>query len=389
MLLKMKRILLISPFFYPEPISTGKYNTLLAKELSCSVDEIDVLCAHPIYPKWVVEPTSKQIKGISAIRGGRYLRFPGNVLLRRAILELWFCFFVFYKLVFLRKKYSNIIPVFPPSLFMVFVPFFSKKAKVSGIVHDLQGIYANRDQGLMKKIIFRIIKAVEKRAFNSCDHLIFLSEDMMRVASETYNLDPSNNSVNYPFVTIDVFTDKERLAHIIPNNATSLVYSGALGEKQAPKQLARFMDAVMQNNSAIKAYIFSQGSEFESLRREYSSISFHPLVDEDDLPELLMRSSVQIVPQAEGTSDGSLPSKLPNLLASGCKIFCITDPGSELVRILESYSNASVEHKWETEVLRNSCLDLFNRQDFSESDSVLLDKFRIETLVDKILTEQL
>lgn len=383
----MKRVLLISPFFYPEPISTGKYNTLLAKELSCSVDQIDVLCAHPIYPKWVVEPTSKQIKGITAIRGGRYLSFPGNVLLRRAILEIWFCFFVVYKLVFLRKKYSNIISVFPPSLFMVFVPFFSKKAKVSGIVHDLQGVYANRDQGLIKKIIFRLIKAVEKRAFSSCDHLIFLSEDMMRVASETYNLEPSNNCVNYPFVTVDVFTDKENLAHIIPKNTTSLVYSGALGEKQAPKQLACFMETVVQKNPSIKAYIFSQGPEFESLRLEHPGINFHPLVDEEDLPELLIRSSVQIVPQAEGTSDGSLPSKLPNLLASGCKIFCITDPGSELVRILESYSNASVQHKWNVDILSDSCLDLIHNNVSKQSDADLLDKFRIQTLVDKILME--
>ncbi|WP_173508070.1 hypothetical protein [Marinobacterium sp. xm-d-564] len=381
----MNKVLILSPFFYPEPISTGKYNSLVAKELSSQVDSIDVLCAHPIYPKWKVEPTSNQLECVTAIRGGRYLKFPNNVLIRRAVLELWFCLFVLFKLTFSKKKYTHIVPVFPPSLFMLFVPLLARKANITGIVHDLQGVYANRNSGFLKKLIFGAIKAVEKRAFKSCDQLIFLSEDMMRVASEQYDLDVGKNTVNYPFVTIDKFTNKGNLRHIIPDDQIALVYSGALGEKQAPKQLASFMEAVVQANDNVKAYIFSQGPEFETLKSEYQTIQFHSLVDEDDLPELLMRSSVQILPQAEGTSDGSLPSKLPNLLASRCKIFCITDPGSELVRILNSYSNATVEHKWDIEQLRDSCQELINSDVTSEADNELLDKFRIQTLVDKIL----
>lgn len=381
----MNKILMISPFFYPEPISTGKYNTIVAKELSSNGFKVEVLCSHPIYPKWKVEPTADVLEGVNTIRGGRYLKFPNNVLMRRAILELWFCFFVLFKLAFSKNKYTHIVPIFPPSLFMLFVPLLAKKAKITGIVHDLQGIYANRNSGFVKRVIFGAIKLVESRAFKSCDQLIFLSEDMMRVASEQYDLDVEKNSVNYPFVTIERFTNKGNLSHIIPDDQVSLVYSGALGEKQAPKQLASFMEAVVQANDNVKAYIFSQGPEFESLKSEHQAIQFNSLVDEDDLPELLMRSSVQILPQAEGTSDGSLPSKLPNLLASGCKIICITDPGSELVRILNSYSNATVEHKWDIEQLRGSCQGLLNSDVTSEADNELLDKFRIQTLVDKIL----
>ncbi|WP_292959259.1 hypothetical protein [Neptuniibacter sp. UBA6509] len=383
---QMNNILIISPFFFPEPISTGKYNTLVAKELSQGTGCIDVLCAHPIYPKWKIEPTSKQLVGVNAIRGGKYLKFPKNVLLRRAVLELWFCIFVFFRLLFSKKKYTHIVPIFPPSLFMILVPFFTKKAKITGIVHDLQGIYAKRNSGFLKKIIFSFIKTIEKKAFRNCDQLIFLSEDMMRVASSEYDLDPTKNSVNYPFVTIDEFSDVGKLNHIIPDNQVSIVYSGALGEKQAPNELAEFMESVVQANSNVKAYIFSQGPEFELLKNNYTNINFHPLVDEEDLSELLVRSTVQILPQAQGTSDGSLPSKLPNLLASGCKIFCITDPGSELVRILNSYSNAAVEHEWDNVKLSEGCLKLLSSDVKSEVDNELLSKFRIQTLVDKILT---
>ena len=43
---KMK-ILILSPFFFPEPISTGKFNTALAKALRDKGMEVTVICSHP------------------------------------------------------------------------------------------------------------------------------------------------------------------------------------------------------------------------------------------------------------------------------------------------------------------------------------------------------
>jgi colanic acid biosynthesis glycosyl transferase WcaI len=381
----MKKILLLSPFFYPEPISTGKYNTVVAKELSKEVDSIDVFCAHPIYPKWKVEPSDKQLDGITAIRGGRWLKFPNNVLLRRAVLEIWFCFFVFFKLITSNKKYTHIVAIFPPSLFMLLVPILTKKSKLVGIVHDLQGIYANRKAGKLKKTIFSIIKWVEKRSFKACDKLIFLSEDMMKLAEKEYNLDHSKNVVRYPFVTINEFKNKENLNSIIPNSQKSIVYSGALGEKQAPEKLVNFMEQFVAQNSDFKAYIFSQGPIFDSLKLKYTNITFNSLVDENDLSELLLRSSIQVLPQETGTSDGSLPSKLPNLLASGCRILCITDAGSELVRLLNDYSLAEVNHNWEVEDLILQTTKLVNKINSNDSDQTLLNKFTKSALVDSVI----
>ena len=109
-------ILLISPFFYPEPISTGKYNTDLVKELVKFGAKVTVICSHPIYPEWKVNFTTKTLTGVEIIRGGGYVRYPSNNLLRRFLLELWFAFFVFRNIIKLRKKIDVIIPVFPPSL---------------------------------------------------------------------------------------------------------------------------------------------------------------------------------------------------------------------------------------------------------------------------------
>lgn len=381
----MNNILLLSPFFYPEPISTGKYNTIIAKELSTEVDSIDVLCSHPIYPKWKVETSVKQLDGVKAIRGGKWLKFPNNVLLRRAVLEIWFFLFVFYKMLTSNKKYSHVVAIFPPSLFMMLVPMLAKKSQLVGIVHDLQGIYAKQNSGLLKRWIFSAIKKVESRAFSCCDKLIFLSEDMKKSAIKEYMLQKDKCYVHYPFVTINKFQDNNDLTDIINNKQRTLVYSGALGDKQAPEQLATFMNALSKANDDVESYIFSQGPIFESLKVRFPNIHFYDLVEEKDLPELLLRSSIQILPQAIGTSDGSLPSKLPNLLASKCKILCITDEGSELVRILNNYTGAKVTSSWDINNLIEITEYLLNYELDNSDNTSLLAMFKKESLVKRIL----
>jgi hypothetical protein len=54
------------------------------------------MCCHPVYPKWEVEPTDDQLGSILSIRGGSWLKFPSNMLLRRVILEMWYLQFVFF-----------------------------------------------------------------------------------------------------------------------------------------------------------------------------------------------------------------------------------------------------------------------------------------------------
>jgi colanic acid biosynthesis glycosyl transferase WcaI len=61
-----------------------------------------------------------------------------------------------------------------------------------------------------------------------------------------------------------------------------------------------------------------------------SKIHFHGLVGKEYLEELYHKSDVQIIPQKDGTPKGFLPSKLPSLLASNCKVFFINQDNSEL-----------------------------------------------------------
>ena len=92
-----KNILLISPFFFPEPISTGKFNTNFVKGLVDKGHKVRVLCFHPFYPDWKVKKSDAQLEGIEIIRGGSKISYPKKIIFRRLVLEFSFAFFILRK----------------------------------------------------------------------------------------------------------------------------------------------------------------------------------------------------------------------------------------------------------------------------------------------------
>lgn len=352
---------IVSPFFHPEPISTGKYNAAVAAALAARGHDVTVICSYPIYPDWQPCDVSEELPGVTAFRGGRALRYPAKPVLRRALLELWFSFHVARNL---RKAWrgGTIVAVMPPSLFMLALTWIAgRNARVIGVVHDLQDVYADRKPSLAGRILGAGIRWVEGKAFHSCERLVFLSETMRQRCLETHQLDPARSSVQYPFVSPDLGMDEQDASavdHLFDPGRKAIVYSGALGEKQAPDKLVTLIIAILNQHPDWQARIFSQGPIFDRLKAIYAHerLAFLPLVPPEHLPALLRRSDVQVIPQESGTSEGSLPSKLPNLIASGTRILCITDAGSELTHVLAAYDAARVATSWDVQ----HCLNAFS-----------------------------
>jgi glycosyltransferase involved in cell wall biosynthesis len=389
-MIKQKRILLVSPFFYPEPISTGKFNTALAKALRDNNYYVTVLCSHPFYPKWIPKVSNKNIEKINIIRGGAYIKYPKKTLLKRFLLEVWFALFVLKNVLGIRKKIDFIVPVFPPSFYFYFLTSVLKKGtKTIGIVHDLQEVYANNNHGGMNKIIRILINKIEGKALRSCDKLIFLSEEMKKTAKIYYNLEEDKMEVKYPFVNLNITKTTNDLDGILSKNKKHVVYSGALGIKQNPNKVYEFYEYASKNITNTEFHFFSQGDIYEKLKRKNTNdnIRFHDLVPEKNILELYKKSTVQIIPQLPGTSKGSLPSKLPNLLISGCKLLVITDENSEIHKLFNKYDLKSVVTLWDNNVLCTKLVELIQDNDKVCSNNVQIAKelFQLNHLVDKII----
>ncbi len=357
---------LLSPFFFPEQISTGKYNYFLAKRLIEKGAEVTVFCSHPLYPEWYPRPYSENVPGMKIVRGGDKVRYPRSPVLRRAVLELWYFLF----LVRNRKRILKgdvIVAIYPPGLFLLCKWLFVNKPVV-GIVHDLQATYAKKQGGAIGGLVQWATRFVEKRAFWGCSRLIFLSRAMAARAEKEYGLDARKNEVCYPFVSTDFPRDVgNNLLELFDPRYRHVVYSGALGEKQSPRELLRFFKQILAMDNDVVCHIFSRGGYFEELREQSAGVwerrlMFHDLVDERDLPELYNRSNLQIIPQQSGSSDSSLPSKLPNLLAAGVPVFVVTDEKGELAELLADVPFALVVHSWDDKKIAEQFLGFLRAQ---------------------------
>jgi colanic acid biosynthesis glycosyl transferase WcaI len=391
-----------SPFFYPETISTGKYNTILSQALAERGVEVNVVASHPFYPNWKPARSNLGLAHTTVYRGGAWVRYPKSVLLRRLVLECWFCFHAIYRTWRDRQDLMTVIGIFPPSLFFLFIGMMiPRSAKKIGIVHDLQGRLGLTGPGVGQRILYQMVKAVEKNVFRSCDKLIFLSHSMAERASEEYGLKLEKVAVNYPFVTVNGENkDESNLAGLFVEGARHVVYSGALGKKQNSYRLYEFFRESALEFPDVHFHLFSGGPTFEELKKAHDSnscgrIHFHDLVPESDLEELYARSTLQLIPQSDVSSSACLPSKLPNILACGCPVLAICEAGSELAGIVEQIKSSVVAHSWDTEVLlpklRNA-LEMANSQSRESrrenAKNLLLDLFSLNALVDCILGQR-
>ncbi|MGO8718331.1 MAG: glycosyltransferase [Acidobacteriaceae bacterium] len=355
-----QQILIVSPFFYPELISTGKANQHLAEAFVAEGYGVTVVCSHPLYPTWVPVPSNAEIPGVTILRGGAGVRYPKAMPLRRLKLEAWFAFFAARRVWRLRKQADVVVSILPPSLFVLFLHrFLPKRVRRVAVVHDLQGLLAAQETGFMRRAIIRMIHTVESRVFRSQDLCIFFSGDMERIVQRSYGLDPAKTAVQYPSITlpgsyaaISEAPGAHRLEALFPPEKLHVVYSGALGYKQNSEQLVAFLQAAAECHPEVQFHVLSGGPFFDRLRAKYEQFSgprvqFHPLVAEQDLAELYARSTIQIIPQAEGTESAALPSKLPNLLAAGVHLLAICSAGSEVERMIQLSGTGSIATRWD------------------------------------------
>ena len=348
----MQKIILLSPFFFPEPISTGRYNAWLVSGLVRHGVHVDVVASYPLYPAWRPVPTNAEVGGAVIHRGGLYMRYPRSAIGRRLMLEVWFGLYALLWTARLRRGVDTVIAIIPPGLFLPAIRLMlPKDVQLVAIVHDLQGIMAMSTRIWARKIAARMAGWTERRGLAACDKVVCLSESMQKAVVEKYCIDSKKCEVHYPFVTLsEGAVTGNSLRAYFPEGFFHVVYAGALAEKQQPWELVEFFVRLCRKRSDVMCHIFSEGASFEELqkqteKRKTNRLFFHELVPDEQLAELYERSTVQVIPQVRGTGAGAFPSKLPNLLAAGVPVFAMCDKSSELAKIVyDSQAGIAVDN---------------------------------------------
>jgi glycosyltransferase involved in cell wall biosynthesis len=350
-----EHVVLISPFFHPEPISTGKYNSFLAKELVQKGHRVDVICFHPLYPRWCPSRSDEGLSGVRIFRGGAWIRYPKASLLRRAVLEAGFVLHLLRHTSRI-KGCSHIVTVLPPMLYLPLILMVAgPNTRITAIVHDLQGIMAGVGMNAGHCKVVGIIRLLERLVLGCCHRIIALSHAMEAFLLDAYQIPSSKIEVCWPFVTVEHHGSGSRLGHLFDKDKKHVVYAGALGEKQNPEGLICLFLDLVERRSDVACHIFSGGPIFQAYQQnrkvDHPRLVFHDLVPENDLFELYHRSDIQVIPQKIGFSEGAVPSKLPNLMAAGVPILYIGQKSSDIRHIIQGADAGLCADNWDRDKL--------------------------------------
>ncbi len=397
---RARQITLLSPFFHPERISTGRYNGHLAEALAKQGLKIDVICSHPLYPGWKPQRHNDELAAIRLHRGGLWMRYPRSPILRRLFLELWFSLHCLGNIACLRRS-DCLVSILPPNLGQLLANLIVGKGAIKvGIVHDLQGIMAYSVKSPLRRLITRGIRFIEKQTLASCDRLLCLSASMRDFLINEYGIAAERCVICYPFVSLtENHADEDCLATIFAPHKRHIVYAGALGEKQRPADLLRLFRSICRDHDDICCHLFSNGPIMDAIRQELAQqpqagLFCHNLVADDQLGHLYAYSSLQVIPQASGTGAGAFPSKLPNLFAAGVPVLALCDDDSELAQILRQ-ANAGLatgqtdSNDWPAMAvaLLDSCEDETHQQRATRLRPFIEQHFSVHKVVNEILRQ--
>lgn len=348
----LMRIIIYSLNYSPEIIGIGKYNADLANWLTKQGHEIQVICAPPYYPSWIVQEGysawryfSDQSSKSSVLRCPIWVPKTPSGLKR--ILHLISFAISSWPILFwysLTWKPDIIFTLEPPFFCLPGALFISKlfKCKVWLHIQDFE-LDAGFNLGLVpnSRIIRKIAFKCERWLLRQTAMVSTISEEMLKL------LQRKGVSIRQSVIFPNWVNTKEiaPLDRISPFRATLglrpdqtvCLYSGNLGNKQG---LEILIDAArhLQHQPDIAFVIAGDGPMRQSLveqAKDLQTVQFLELQPRERFNELLNLADIHMLPQSKEASDLVFPSKLKAMFASGRPAIATVHPSTQLAQVVE------------------------------------------------------
>jgi glycosyltransferase involved in cell wall biosynthesis len=163
---------------------------------------------------------------------------------------------------------------------------------------------------------FRLVAALERWAIVRSDHVIVITETMRDHFCSTYDTDPSRFSI-VPFgIDTELFDSSD-----VDRSPGRVAYIGNLGDVHA---LIPFFEAFSHLPERYELHVVGTGKrrqELEKVRDDLGiseRISFHGVRPRSEIPSILARADVAVVPLKIGVQlDYARPNKLIEAMAVG------------------------------------------------------------------------
>ena len=312
-----KKIVVITPNFYPENFPINNFVDLLSKE-----NDVDVLTNLPSYRlnKFYKNynffgPFKEKIKSVKIYRTLTFPRVSDKkvfILIHYLTYFISMFFFSIYYFLVNRKKVNYIISYCLSPTFTALFGIFGSKitgAKHYNWVQDIWPESIISSTNTKKNILYKIIEIIQNYIFKKSE-LIAQSNKMKIFFEKQY--DKKIFQINN--IPRNLFEDQKILENKIEDKII-FSYFGNIGKAQ---KLDYFLDIFMQiKNQKFEINIFGSGSEKQNLMKKYDNkkIVWHPYRKEEDLFDAYNKTNYFLLPiDSVGRQKYILPGKFSSYL---------------------------------------------------------------------------
>lgn len=349
-------------YFYPEKTGTAVYSYEFAKYLSEKEYEVSVLSAFPFYPEWKKHKDypkyklyfKEKIRNFNVYRCYTYVPKKINSL-KRILHELVFSITSAIRFLFIKKP-DLFICVSPPFFNMVVSSFICKIRRIPFHCHiqDLQPDTAVDLKMLKNKLLTNILYRLEYSVYKKSTlisgigqgmlnkiKLKSINDDKLYLLPNWVNFNEINNARNN-------FTNLFRKRYKLSDQFI-ILYSGNIGEKQKLETLLYAAKIAQDNNQNLQFILIGNGVKRNYLEELAITLNLNNILFLDLLPkelylDALLSSDISVILQNKDATDIFIPSKLLNILATGCPVIASVNNNSEAANILkELYFDVIVE----------------------------------------------
>jgi colanic acid biosynthesis glycosyl transferase WcaI len=344
-----RKILIYSMNYAPEMTSTGRYTGEIGAYLAKHGFDVCAVTTPPHYPGWRAAPPYSAWRYAHETRAGsKILRCP--LLLRAEMRGIWrllapLSFAATSAPVALWKIITGrfaVILCIEPTLFIAPVALLARLTGSRVILHvqdlEIDAAFAvgHLQAGRLKHLIFWL----ESRLLRGFSSVITISVQMRQrlIAKgvEPGRIGLVRNWVDMSKIKPLAGPNAFRAELGLSDTAFVVLYAGNIGAKQA---LDLVVEAArrLAHRTNVHFVIAGEGPEKPRLLQscaDLPAVHFLPLQPEERLCELLNLANLHVLPQARGTADLVLPSKLGGMLASGKPVLATADAGTELFEVL-------------------------------------------------------
>lgn len=329
----MKEILIVSNYYPPEKGAAANRIEQLALKLKQNGYLVSVVCPLGNYPEGKLFTEYRRKFTVTENQGGitvkRLWIYPSNSsnILKRVLSIASFSIGLFFYLLF-SKSPQKVIVQSPPLLlsFIAVTVLHWKKKKIILNVSDLWPLAAI-ELGVLKaeSISHKILKFLEKQIYQKATLIIGQSTEILThinqiVATKTYLYR------NIPSHLPQQITAGS-------HHTIKLFYAGLLGVAQGVFQLCENIELP----GTMELHIFGDGADKDAIidylrHRPESNITFHGMLERQDLVAALTHLDIAIVP-LKTRIYGSVPSKIFEYGALGYPILYFGGgEGEDIVR---------------------------------------------------------